>query len=509
MQVSSQCFHPKIMDLTIAFVFIVAFLVSAVFLRRPKNLPPGYSGIPYIGSVQMLLKFRGKRPHIVLEEESKRLGNIFRWYLGNQLIVVLSGYDIIHEALVKKADTFSNRILDPRDPVFSNEGGESGILTGQYDQCWKVLRRFTLQALRDFGVGKASIEEKIAVEVETATEYLEGRNGKPTSMNDLMQKVVANVIFEIIICKRYEYDDPEFHKIQALTNIVLSGAGAVSPSAFMPKFLVKLVNRKDFDITESRWQSVKKMREYVFQQIEEHEATFDRDNIRDFVDLYIQTKTEGDEIIRKFVTKGNMFRVIFDLFLAGLETTSTTLDWAFLFMTEFPEVQKKCQDEIDKVLGDKIIEYSDRTKLTYVNAVIMEIQRCAHLAPLSAPHGTSADTSLGGYNIPAKTMIIPSLYSVHMDTKYFSNPEKFDPDRFLDGHGNLLKNEALLPFSTGPRVCIGEPLARMELFLVFVYLIKRFNFAREDPNKPHTLESKHSQSTNAPLPYKLRATKRN
>lgn len=128
--------------------------------------------------------------------------------------------------------------------------------------------------------------------------------------------------------------------------------------------------------------------------------------------------------------------------------------------------------------------------------------------PLNVAHGTSADTSLGGYNIPANTMIIPSLYSVHMDTKYFSNPEKFDPDRFLDGQGNLLKNEALLPFSTGPRVCIGEPLARMELFLVFVYLIKRFNFAREDPNKPHTLESKHSQVTNIPLPYKLRATKR-
>jgi hypothetical protein len=86
----------------------------------------------------------------------------------------------------------------------------AGILTGQYDQCWKELRRFTLQALRDFGVGKASIEEKIAVEIETATEYLEDRNGKPTSMNDLMQKVVANVIFEIIFCKRWDIFTPCF-----------------------------------------------------------------------------------------------------------------------------------------------------------------------------------------------------------------------------------------------------------------------------------------------------------
>jgi hypothetical protein len=102
--------------------------VSVLFLRRPKNLPPGYSGIPYIGSVQMMLKLRGKRPHIALHEESERHGNIFRWYLGNQMIVVLSGYDIIHEALVKKADTFSDRILFNRNPLFPRTEGEHGMM---------------------------------------------------------------------------------------------------------------------------------------------------------------------------------------------------------------------------------------------------------------------------------------------------------------------------------------------------------------------------------------------
>ena len=116
------------MDLTIVFIFVVVFLFSVLYLRRPRNLPPGYFGIPYIGAVPMMLKLRGRRPHIVLYEESKRLGNIFRWYLGNQLIVVLSGYDVIHEALVKKADTFSGRQTFNRNTIFPGMDEEHGKL---------------------------------------------------------------------------------------------------------------------------------------------------------------------------------------------------------------------------------------------------------------------------------------------------------------------------------------------------------------------------------------------
>ncbi|XP_053393599.1 cytochrome P450 2U1-like [Mercenaria mercenaria] len=496
------------MDLTIVFIFILVFLVSVLVIRKPKTLPPGYFGIPFIGSVPMMRKLRGKRPHLVLFEESKRIGNIFSWYLGNQLIVVLSGYDTIHEALVKKAEAFSDRPNFNRNPIFPRTNGENGILTGRYGQCWRELRRFTLQALRDFDVGKASIEEKIDVEIETATAFLQDTNGKPTSMNQLMQKIVANVIFGIVFGQRYDYDDPEFDRTRAMTNAVVTGEGPVSFTPFMPKFLVNILKRTDAKNSDIRRQCIVDMRKYVYKQIDEHEATFDRDNIRDFVDIYIQTEKEGDGSMRKFVTKGNMFRVIFDLFLAGSETTSTTLDWVFLYMIEFPEVQKKCQEEIENILGDKIIEYSDRSKLVYVNAVIMEIQRCCNLVPINVVHSTSENTTIGGYNIPARTLILPTLYSVHMDPKYFPSPEKFDPDRFIDDKGNLIKNEALIPFSTGPRTCLGEPLARMELFLVFANLLQRFNFSREDPNKPHTMESKQSQITNAPVPYRLRATKR-
>lgn len=495
------------MELSIILIFIVVFLTSYFVLKRPKNLPPGYSGIPYIGSLLFMRKFPGKRPHIVIYEESKRLGNVFRWYMGNQLVVALIGYDVIHEALVTKAEVYSDR-PNFQNAVFPTNEKEKGILFNKYDESWRELRRFTLQALRDFGVGKASTEEKIRTETEAVTSILLESEGKSIFINGLMQKLVANVIFSIIFGKRYDYEDPEFDRLRTLTNVVVSGSGPVSAANFMPKFLASLVNRKDVEDNKHRAKSVLDMRTYVFDQIAEHEATFDDENIRDFVDIYLKTERQGNATTRKFVTKHSMFRVIFELFLAGSETTSTTLDWAFLYMIEFPDVQKKCQEEIGKVVGDKVIEYSDRTKLPYVNATIMEIQRCANIAPLNVVHSTKEESTLAGYTIPKNTLIIPMLYSVSMDTKYFQNPTKFDPNRFIDTRGNLIKNEAVIPFSTGPRVCLGESLARMELFLVFANLLQRFDFARESPEVPNSLNPKLAQITNAPVSYKVRATKR-
>lgn len=105
------------MDLSIVFIFVIVLMVSLLLTRRQTNLPPGYFGIPFLGSLSLLRKLRGKRPHLVFLEESKRLGNVFRWYIGNQLIVVLTGYDIIHEALVKKADAFSDRPVFKSNPI--------------------------------------------------------------------------------------------------------------------------------------------------------------------------------------------------------------------------------------------------------------------------------------------------------------------------------------------------------------------------------------------------------
>ncbi|MEQ2315760.1 hypothetical protein AMECASPLE_025748 [Ameca splendens] len=175
-----------------------------------------------------------------------------------------------------------------------------------------------------------------------------------------------------------------------------------------------------------------------------------------------------------------------DLHFAGTDTTSNTLLTGFLYLMNYPHVQERCQQEIDQVLeGKDLVSYEDRNNMPYVQAVIHEIQRIANTVPLSVFHCTTKDTELMGYSIPKGTMIIQNLNSVLREEGQWKFPHEFNPENFLNEQGEFVKQEAFMPFSAGPRMCLGEGLARMELFLMMVTLLRKFKFIwPEDAGKP-------------------------
>ncbi|XP_035661944.1 cytochrome P450 2U1-like [Branchiostoma floridae] len=141
-----------------------------------------------------------------------------------------------------------------------------------------------------------------------------------------------------------------------------------------------------------------------------------------------------------------------------------------------PEEQQKVQAELDSVLGTghDVPTPAHRSQLPYTEATIMEIQRIRAIVPVT-PHAPNEDTTFRGYDIPAGTQVLPNLWSAHMDPEFWPDPEKFDPRRFLDSDGKVVtRPESFMPFSTGRRVCLGEQLAKMELFLLFSSLLKHF-----------------------------------
>ncbi|XP_054870662.1 cytochrome P450 2D17-like [Amphiprion ocellaris] len=149
---------------------------------------------------------------------------------------------------------------------------------------------------------------------------------------------------------------------------------------------------------------------------------------------------------------------------------------------------------------------TDRENLPYTNAVIHEIQRYGNIVPLNVSHMASRDTTLDKYTIPKGTVIMASLHSVLNDESMWETPHSFNPQHFLDQDGEFRKREAFLPFSAGKRVCLGEQLARMELFLFFTSLLQRFSFsapAGEKPSLEYTMGGIRS-----PRPYRLCATPR-
>uniref|UniRef100_A0A3B3QNC8 Uncharacterized protein n=1 Tax=Paramormyrops kingsleyae TaxID=1676925 RepID=A0A3B3QNC8_9TELE len=140
------------------------------------------------------------------------------------------------------------------------------------------------------------------------------------------------------------------------------------------------------------------------------------------------------------------------------------------------EIHYMTEVKIFAVIGGRQIRVEDRKNLPYTDAVIHEIQRMGNIVPLNIPHVTTCDVVFQGYHIRKGTAVIPLLTSVLRDESEWESPNTFNPGHFLDDQGRFKKRDAFMPFSAGRRVCLGESLARMEIFLFFTSLLLKFRF---------------------------------
>ncbi|NXP44970.1 CP2K1 protein, partial [Heliornis fulica] len=452
---------------------LLVILILLLILKRQhvwknhakENFPPGPRSLPIIGNLHIMDL---KRPYLTLLELSKTYGPVFSIQMGQRKVVVLSGYDAVKEALVTQADAFSGR---PKIPVVEETGKGKGVIFS-YGENWKVMRRFTLTTLRDFGMGKKAIEDRVVEEYGYLTDVIEARKGKPLELTLIMNAAVANVIVSILFGKRFEYEDPVFKRLVSLVNqnVRIFGTPSVSVYNMFPILGFLLKDHKIFI------QNVKEINAFIKVTFIEHLKALDRNDQRSFIDTFLVRQQEENGNANGYFDNENLIEVVRNLFVAGMETTSTTLRWGLLFMIKHPEIQKKVQGEIERVIGTNPPRTEHRTQMPYTDAVVHEIQRFANILPLSLPHETTADVIFKGYFIPKGTYIIPLLSSVLQDKSQWEKPDIFYPEHFLDSEGKFVKKDAFMPFSAGRRICAGETLAKMELFLFFTSLLQKFTF---------------------------------
>merc|ERR1712241_227008 len=224
------------------------------------------------------------------------------------------------------------------------------------------------------------------------------------------------------------------------------------------------------------------IQDMMAESIKQHQQTLDMEDPRDFTDsMLIEINKTTDTTSSFYGEFGieNLRNTLFDLFLAGSETTSTTLTWAALYMVRYPQVQKKVQEELDRVVGqNRHPSIKDRPNLPYTEAVLMEIQRCANIVPTGVLHISQNDFTINDITIPAYTLINPLMTNI-LKGSHWKDGQEFRPERFLDESGNLVKDEHFMPFSIGKRQCLGETLAKVELFLFFTNLVHQFHFLPE------------------------------
>ncbi|XP_073530121.1 cytochrome P450 2K6-like isoform X2 [Phyllobates terribilis] len=430
---------------------------------------------------------------------AKKYGPVFSIQMGTKKMVVLAGHETVKEALINNAEEFGERgVLK----IFRNMDHGNGIIFSRGEN-WKAMRRFTLTTLRDFGMGKSTIEEKVVEECTHLTNSFASFKGKPFNNILILNAAVANIIVAILLGDRMDYNDLQFKRLLTLTNenVRLLGSPMVSLFNIFP-FITFFPGSHKTII-----KNVKELCDFIKRTFVKHLKNLDENDQRSLIDAFLVKQKEESGNPQSYFHNENLTQLVRNLFAAGMETTSTTLRWGILLMIKYPKLQEKVQEEISRVMGSAQPMYSHRGQMPFTNAVVHEIQRFSDIVPLNVGHETTKDVTFKGYFIPKGTYIIPLLTSVLKDMTQFEKADEFYPEHFLDSKGNFIKKEAFMPFSAGRRACAGETLARMELFIFFTSLLQRFTF--HFPSGVTDVDMTPVLSiTNAPKPHMICALPR-
>ncbi|XP_067004472.1 probable cytochrome P450 305a1 isoform X2 [Anabrus simplex] len=343
---------------------------------------------------------------------------------------------------------------------------------------WHEQRSFAVRHLRKVGYGKESMEQAIQTELSELVLTLDQE--ERVRLGPEFAKSVLNVLWMFVAGNRLTQSCSYINKLLYLMDkrkqVFDMSGGKLSQMPWL-RFVAP-----DFSGYSLITEINTALEDFFKEIIEKHEQTHSCRNIRDFIDAYLhQMHDEEEGELKKSFTVDQLIVVCLDFFIAGSQTTSNTLDFAFLLVLLHPDIQKKVREEICSVVGtERRATLSDRTNMPYVEAVLMETQRLCTIVPLIGPRRVLKDTTLGSYNIPKDTVILANAFSVHMDEDHWKDPYVFRPERFLDENGAVRADEWFMPFGLGRRRCLGDALARSCIFLFFTGVLQHFEVLPDD-----------------------------
>lgn len=245
---------------------------------------------------------------------------------------------------------------------------------------------------------------------------------------------------------------------------------------YFHKFLSIEVSRKRYDI----------LRNFFRKDLNNHKKTLDPKHIRDYIDSFLlEIESKHEKNVNTTFTDDMLLTNILDLFVGGSETLNSSILWFIYGMGIFPDVQQTICQEILQIIGPEgRPEFIHMKDMPYTTATIMELMRWKTIGPLDKRY-TVADASVGGYDVPKGTIVLSNFWNAHNDPRYWSEPEKFNPERFLSKDGkSIVKSKYYMPFSLGKRNCPGESMAYMELFLYITSILQKFEVQFPNGMKP-------------------------
>lgn len=479
----------SVRDLKTPLVVFVAAAVTVKIVmsmnKKKYNLPPGPRGLPLFG----YLPFFGQEPPVTFDNMRKTYGDVISISLGSWPAVVIQGRDVIKEALVTKGDDFSGR------PAFTtarslNEGRNFAF--SLFGPLWKAHRKIVSNVLYNFSNSRNNpIEAMICGEAETVAEEFLAHGDRSFCPMDPLRVASSSMVYQLCFGTHLNIrQDADFmsalsdnFKFQRFTR-------AGNPVDVMPWLRYVIPGQ-----VSKMLEFLKKGYKRRGKKVEEHEAAFDPDSLRDITDGLIHAGNSlRPEEKNIGLDKRRVVESLDTIMGAGGGTVTTALQWFVILMAKHPEIQERLFREIDRVVGPgRAVLLSDRPSLALVEAAVNEVLRYSCAIAFALPHATTCDTTLRGYDIPRGTVVMVNLYSIFMDEELWGDPHTFRPERFITTEGELDKGlvEQVAAFSLGRRRCAGEFLARTELFLFCSTILQKVRFYKPAGHPGYTLASQY------------------
>lgn len=462
-----------------------------------KNFPPGPWGLPFIGYIPWM----DAKAHICFDKLRDKYGSIYSVKLGASTNVVLADWASVKATLVDQSQIFSAR---PPSHAFDEATKRSSVSFSD-GEVWKDQRRLTVKCLRNVGMGRKVMEDMVIDSVHGIVDLLTKNDNKAVNMSSVFFKPILNNVWRVTASKEFVAGNKEDEEFEMVVNLLMTGIRNNNPVNFFPWLRFAPPNGFGY------WEFIRnndKLWAYLRKEIDSHMEKFQEGQETDFIDQYISEikhyeATHPGQKPAGHLTLKNLTATLWDLFLAGVDTTNATTLWGMLYMVYHPEAQVKAQEELDRVIGPgRLLSLDDMPRLPYLDALVMEIHRFSSVSTLSLAHCPTTTTKVLGYTIPKGTPCFQSIYGVHRDPKVWKDPFSFNPARFINEHNEAKWPPYLTPYSIGPRVCIGEALAQMELKLIFGSLLHKFQFSFV-PGKPKPTLEPEMAIVQRPQPFSL------
>ncbi|KAL5723145.1 flavonoid 3'-monooxygenase [Ranunculus cassubicifolius] len=468
--------------------FIIATLLYLLFNLRTffskrSPLPPGPKPWPILGN----LPHMGPAPHHSLAAMKEKYGPLMHMRLGYVHVVIAQSANVAAQFLKINDLNFSNR--PPNSGAKYVAYNYQDMVFAPYGAKWRMLRKicyvhlFSAKALDDFCHVR---QEEVAV----LTNALLKSGPSPSNLGQLLTVCITNALARVVLGQKVFNDgsgDKNSDDFKQMITELLVVAGVFNLGDFIPA-----LEWLDLQGVASKLKKIRKrFDEFLDNCIDKHNTKIKNDEVggsgknMDFLSTMIGLKENADGEGEK-LTDNNIKALLVNLFTAGTDTSSSTIEWAIAELIRHPNILVKAVAEIDSVVGkDRLVQETDLNQLPYLQAIIKETFRLHPSTPLSLPRMATEDCEINGYFIPKNSTLLVNVWAISRDPEKWPEPLEFRPERFLPGsehaHIDIKGNDfEVIPFGAGRRICAGMSLGIRMVTFVTASLIHSFDWVLPD-----------------------------